>query len=249
MKKFGLIGKKLSHSFSKRYFTDKFERLRMEAVYELFELEEVSEFPKLLAREKELAGLNVTIPYKSAILPFLDELAEEARQVGAVNTIVIDRGGKTIGHNTDVHGFRLALENLMAEQQRDKALVLGTGGAAKAVCYALRQHFGIQDIKLVSRSSSPLPYPVLTYPQAKEIALHNYLVINTTPLGMYPDTGSFPDLNYGRIDSSNLVMDLVYNPETTLFMSKCAAQGAKVQNGLQMLYAQAEEAFRIWSGA
>lgn len=249
MRKFGLIGKKLSHSFSKRYFTDKFERLQLEAVYELFELEAIGEFPKLLAQEKELVGLNVTIPYKSAVIPFLDRLSEEAKQVGAVNTIVIDKQGKTTGHNTDVHGFKLALENLMAGEQRDKALVLGTGGAAKAVCYALRQYFGIQDIILVSRSNSPLPYPMLTYPQAKEISLHNYLIVNTTPLGMYPDTASFPDLDYGHIDSSNLIMDLVYNPETTSFMSKCAAQEAKVQNGLLMLYAQAEEAFRIWEGS
>lgn len=242
MRKFGLIGKKLGHSFSKRYFTGKFEREGIaDAVYELYELPEITEFPALLTREPELVGLNVTVPYKEVVIPYLDALDESAAQIGAVNTIKIS-AGKLKGYNTDFIGFRDTLQSFYPVDARSKALVLGTGGAAKAVWAALDS----LGIAYTSASRNPaeneLPYTAIT----PEVLQAYPLIINTTPLGMAPDTEHAPAIPYKALTTGHFLYDLVYNPEETLFLRKGRAAGAKTMNGLPMLYAQAEAAWKIW---
>ncbi|SFG92684.1 shikimate dehydrogenase family protein [Pontibacter chinhatensis] len=243
MRKFGLIGKKLGHSFSKKYFTEKFLREGVtDAAYELYELSSAAELPQLLSQEPELVGLNVTVPYKEQVIPLLDELDEAAAKIGAVNTIKIS-GGRTKGYNTDYIGFRDSLEAFYPEQERGQALVLGTGGAAKAVWAALD---ALQiPYKRVSRQAGE---EQLSYAQLTPELLQKYnLIINTTPLGMYPQVQEAPELPYESITSRHYFYDLVYNPEQTLFLQHAAGKGAKVLNGLPMLYLQAEAAWNIWN--
>ncbi|WP_266203955.1 shikimate dehydrogenase family protein [Pontibacter kalidii] len=243
MRKFGLIGKKLGHSFSKKYFTEKYEREGItDAVYGLYELPGVQALPGLLQQEPELVGLNVTVPYKEQVIPLLDELDEAAAAIGAVNTIKIS-GGRTKGYNTDYIGFRNSLEEFYPEQERGQALVLGTGGAAKAVWAAL-DALGIPYLR-VSRKEAEgqLSYAQLT----PELLLSYNLVINTTPLGMYPHVQEQPPLPYEHITAGHYCYDLVYNPIQTLFLQSCAAQGASTLNGLPMLHLQAEAAWDIWN--
>ena len=242
MRKFGLIGKKLGHSFSKRYFTEKFDREGIaNAVYELYELPEITELPALLTREPELVGLNVTVPYKEVVIPYLDALDESAAQIGAVNTIKIS-GGRLKGYNTDFIGFRDTLQLFYPVDAQTKALVLGTGGAAKAVWAALHS-IGIAYTS-VSRnpSENELSYRAIT----PEVLQAYSLIINTTPLGMAPDIEAAPAIPYESLTPSHFLYDLVYNPEETLFLRKGRAAGAKTMNGLPMLYAQAEAAWKIW---
>ncbi|WP_187262547.1 shikimate dehydrogenase family protein [Pontibacter beigongshangensis] len=243
MRKFGLIGRKLGHSFSKRYFTGKFEREGIQgAVYDLYELDQIAEFPELLMREPELAGLNVTVPYKEVVIPFLDEMDAAAAAIGAVNTIRVENG-KTKGYNTDFIGFRQTLEEFYPVGQEGRALVLGTGGAAKAVIAAL-DALGIAH-KQVSRSAGP---SAISYEEVQAGLLTTHkLIINTTPLGMYPATDACPPLPYESLTPQHYLYDLVYNPEQTQFMQKGAAAGAQVTNGLAMLYKQAEAAWAIWN--
>jgi shikimate dehydrogenase len=241
MRRFGLIGKKLGHSFSKRYFSEKFEREGIaDAAYELYELPEITDFPALLVREPELVGLNVTVPYKEAIIPYLDELDESAAKIGAVNTIKI-AAGKLKGFNTDFIGFRDTLVRFYPAEGR--ALVLGTGGAAKAVWAAL-ESLGIA-YSSVSRNprENELAYTAIT----PEVLQAYSLIINTTPLGMAPNMDSAPAIPYEALSSRHFLYDLVYNPEQTLFLQKGAAAGAKAINGLPMLYAQADAAWQIWN--
>lgn len=243
MRKFGLIGKKLGHSFSKRYFSEKFEREGIaNAVYELYELPEITEFPALLAQEPELVGLNVTVPYKEAVIPYLDELDESAAKIGAVNTIKI-AAGKLKGYNTDFVGFRSTLVDFYPVEAGGRALVLGTGGAAKAVWAAL-DSLGI-GYTSVSRNprENEIAYAAIT----PEVLRAYPLIINTTPLGMAPDVESTPAIPYEALSAGHFLYDLVYNPEQTLFLQKGAAAGAKVLNGLPMLYAQADAAWQIWN--
>lgn len=244
MKLFGLIGYPLSHSFSKRYFTEKFEREGLKDMfYELFPLESIQEFPGLiLDKGSLLRGLNVTIPYKQQIIPFLDELHETAKAVQAVNTILIEEG-RLFGFNTDVIGFEKTLESCVdIAGFKGKALVLGTGGASKAVQYVLNK-WGIP-FNLVSRTPSDLS---ITYEDLTVTAIAECpLIINTTPLGMSPAIQTYPDLPYEGIGPQHILIDLVYNPEMTLFMRKGQERGARVTNGLRMLYAQAEAAWEIW---
>ncbi|MEJ8757917.1 shikimate dehydrogenase [Pontibacter sp. H259] len=242
MRKFGLIGKKLGHSFSKRYFTEKFAKESItDAAYELYELASIAELPQLLKSEPELVGLNVTVPYKEAVIPYLDELDKAASGIGAVNTIKIING-KTKGYNTDYIGFRDSLERFYPVQQGNNALVLGTGGAAKAVCVALL-NLGI-NYTILSRStkSDQLTYDALT----PELLQKYKLIINTTPLGMYPAVETLPDLPYNALTPQHYLYDLVYNPEQTLFLQKGKAAGAQTINGLEMLIGQAEAAWKIW---
>jgi shikimate dehydrogenase len=237
---YGIIGYPLTHSFSPAYFTKKFAAENIDAAYTAFPLEQVSDFPALLAQNPQLQGLNVTIPYKQAIIPYLDELDEEARLIGAVNCIAI-RDGRTIGYNTDVCGFEQSLKPLLMPQHTH-ALVLGTGGAAHAVTRALEK-LGIADTK-VSRSAGPnaLCYADLT----PELVQHHLLIINTTPLGMHPYTGQFPSIPYDALETSHLLYDLIYNPERTSFLSIGRQYGASIKNGLEMLYLQAEAGWKIW---
>jgi len=247
MRLFGLIGYPLSHSFSAKYFAEKFATENIsDAEYHLFPLEDISMLPHLITKQPDLKGFNVTIPNKVAILPYLDEISEAAKAVGAVNCVKIARsasGVKLTGHNTDTHGFRESLVPLL-KSFHSKALVLGTGGAAKAVCYTLKE-LGITYTQ-VSRATQDAN--VLNYSQLTETILSdNLLIINTTPVGMYPDTDKFPDIPYQFLCNKHLLYDLVYNPAETAFMQKGMEAGAKVKNGLQMLELQAEKSWEIWN--
>jgi shikimate dehydrogenase len=244
MKLFGLIGYPLSHSFSKRYFTEKFEREGLfDMFYELFPLENIQEFPGLiLDKGSILKGLNVTIPYKQQVIPYLDELHETAKAVQAVNTILIEEG-RLLGFNTDVIGFEKTLETCLdADAFRGKALVFGTGGASKAVQFVLNKRAIPFSLVFRTTAENALTYVDLT----GEIVADYPLLINTTPLGMSPAIQTCPDLPYEGIGPEHVLIDLVYNPEKTLFMRKGQERGARVINGLGMLYEQAEAAWEIW---
>lgn len=244
MRQFGIIGKKLDHSFSPRYFNSKFQKEGIEdAIYRLFPLEDIAFFPKLLMTESNLSGLSVTIPYKESVIPFLDELAESAAAVEAVNCIEFLPNARLRGHNTDVIGFGDSLMPLLEGRTIEKALVLGSGGAAKAVCFVLK-NLGINPI-IVSRNatSNQINYKDLD----KNIISEHKLIVNCSPLGTFPQIDSFPDIPYPFLDESHILYDLVYNPEETCFMKKGKEQGALVTNGLEMLHQQAEAAWKIWS--
>ena len=242
MRTYGLIGHPLSHSFSKKYFTEKFEREKIPGCrYELFPLPAIGELPALLAREADLCGLNVTIPYKQQVIPYLHEMDDVVRGTGACNCIRIE-DGRLHGHNTDVTGFERSLVPML-KPVHDKALVLGTGGAAKAVHYILRK---LQiPFREVSRNASR---DVLSYAQldADTVRAHR-LIVNTTPLGMYPEVSACPDIPYEGIGPDHYLYDLVYNPERTLFLQRGEERGAAVANGAEMLVIQAEESWRIWN--
>jgi len=242
MRLFGLIGYPLTHSFSKNYFTEKFKKETIENCrYENFQLETIEDLPKIIYENTDLQGLNITIPYKESVLQFLDESNELVKQTGACNCIKI-LGRKLIGYNTDVIGFEKALLNKIDPSHKN-ALVLGTGGAAKAVEFVLRKT-GI-DYKHVSRhpSANIFSYEQLT----PEVIEKNTLIINTTPLGMYPNITEFPPLPYEAITEKHLLFDLVYNPAKTLFLRKGEERGASIQNGYDMFVYQAEESWNIWN--
>jgi shikimate dehydrogenase len=246
MRTFGLIGYPLSHSFSQGYFSDKFKKEDIEARYLNFPIASINDFKGLLDQHPYLAGLNVTIPYKEQVLPYLDELDDEAAQIGAVNVIKISWNNKKAvlkGFNSDVKGFFNALKPLL-QPWHGKALILGTGGASKAVAHALLKA-GIL-YRFVSRNPkgpSQVDYASLT----PEIISEYKLIINTSPLGMYPNMERCPELPYEAMTAQHLVFDLIYNPETTLFMKRASENGAVVKNGLEMLHLQAEEAWKIWN--
>jgi shikimate dehydrogenase len=246
MRKFGLIGFPLGHSFSKKYFGEKFVREDIKDVgFELYELATIDRFPELVRSNPELKGLSVTIPYKEKVIPFLDGLHEDCRQIGAVNCINFSNG-KTIGHNTDYIGFKESLENWLGGE-RPKALILGTGGASKAVEYALKSLE--MDYKFVSRNSGN-DFRVLTYDQLNknpEVLEEYTLIVNTTPLGTFPNTEVMPDIPLDAITAKHKVYDLVYNPEKTFLMRSVEARGGLAKNGLEMLQLQAEAAWRIWN--
>ena len=240
---YGLIGKSLKHSFSKDYFTSKFEKLHIDANYSLCELANIEEIKDVFS--KQWQGLNVTIPYKEQIIPFLNEVDDLATQIGAVNTIQFSKKeGQTFlkGFNTDVIGFETTLKPLL-QTHHTRALVLGTGGASKAVTYVLTQ-LNIPYV-YVSREAglNKLGYDELT----SEIISTHTLIINTTPLGMFPDLESYPNIPYNAISEKHLLYDLVYNPVKTQFLLQGEARGATIKNGLEMLMNQAEAAYIIWN--
>lgn len=246
MRKFGLIGYPLGHSFSKKYFSAKFEREGLtDCQFDLYEIPQVTDFPEILKRNPELEGLSVTIPYKEQIIPFLDTLDPACAAIGAVNCIQI-KDGKLTGYNTDYIGFKDSLE-VWLEGQRPKALVLGTGGASKAVNQALKD-LGIS-YTVVSRtadaSKNRVDYQQLN--QNSQLLDAHELIINTTPLGTYPNTEQMPQINPDWITAKHKVYDLVYNPEKTFLMRSLEARGALVKNGLEMLELQAEAAWKIWN--
>jgi len=244
MRAYGLIGHPLSHSFSQRYFIEKFEREGIEGCrYELFPLPSIGDLPVLLDREAHLCGLNVTIPYKQQVIPYLHAMDDVVLSTGACNCIRIE-DGRLLGHNTDVIGFERSLGELLRPVQ-DKALVLGTGGAAKAVHYVLKK-IGIP-FREISRNALR---EVLSYAQlTAEMVREHRLLINTTPLGMYPDVGTCPEIPYDAIGPDHYLFDLVYNPARTLFLQKGEERGATVANGADMLRIQAEESWKIWNDA
>ena len=239
---YGLLGHPLGHSFSRAFFNDKFAREGIDAEYLNFDLSDISELPQLLAEHPNLCGLNVTIPYKQAVIPYLDELSDEARAIGAVNVIKIE-GPYLKGFNSDVIGFTESIRPLL-EPHHKKALVLGTGGASKAVCAGLDK-LGIE-WRYVSRSGAGerlFTYSDLT----PEIIAEYTVIVNCTPLGMYPRIDSCPEIPYRALSPRHLLFDLVYNPEITLFMRNGRRQGAKVKNGLEMLHLQALASWEFWN--
>jgi len=243
MKHYGLIGKSLKHSFSKDYFTDKFEKEGLDANYSLCELDSISNLNTIFANNWQ--GLNVTIPYKEQIIPYLNEVDELATNIGAVNTIKFSQKKGKIelkGYNTDVIGFEQTLRPLL-KSHHTQALVLGTGGASKAVTYVLNK-LNIS-YSFVSRKAgiNKLAYDELN----DEIITTHTLIINTTPLGMFPDIEGYPDIPYNAIGKRHLLYDLVYNPNKTLFLLKGEQRGAIIKNGLDMLVTQAEESYKIWN--
>lgn len=243
MQQYGLIGKSIQHSFSPSYFAKKFAKEGIQnAQYDLFPLKHIQDFPALIKSKNNWGGLNVTIPYKEQIIPYLDGLSEEAQEIGAVNTIAFEEG-KLVGYNTDVLGFEEALLSLVpAAYTGIKGLILGTGGAAKAVAYVLEK-LNLSYL-YVSRKEAPQQ---LLYQQLTEPLLQEYhLIINTTPVGQYPSMEKAPDLPYNWLGAGHFLMDLIYNPAETLFLERGRAQGANTLNGLPMLEAQAEAAWRIW---
>ena len=244
MEIYGLIGEKLGHSFSKRYFTEKFEVEKIGARYELFELPDISHFPLLIANNN-FSGLNVTFPYKEKVIPFLDELDPVAKAVGAVNVIrFIQSGARTVlkGYNTDVIGFTNSLVSLL-QPQHQHALILGTGGSSKAVAYALKS-LNI-DYHFVSRKPSEEAY---SYQQLTPKILEKYkIIINCTPIGVFPNIDIAPGIPYQHLSSDHLLYDLIYNPEKTLFLKLGEERGATTKNGLDMLYGQAAAAWAIWN--
>lgn len=245
MRLFGLIGYPLGHSFSQKYFTEKFAREGiLDARYELFPIPEIAQLPGVLRAHPQLQGLNVTIPYKESVLPFLHDLDETARAVGAVNCIRV-RDGRLTGYNTDVYGFEQSLRNSMDEAAMlHRALILGTGGASKAVAYVLRR-IGI-DYQFVSRQADA-EKGWLNYEDLRHVDWSAYaLVVNTTPLGTYPNTEGCPDLPFEKLSAQHLVFDLVYNPPQTVLLRNALEQHARVQNGLDMLHLQAEKAWEVW---
>lgn len=271
MKQYGLLGYPLSHSFSKGYFTENFRKEGIDAVYENFALPSITDFPSLIQASPALVGLNVTIPYKQAVMAFLDALDPEAEAVGAVNVIRIERleGQKVLltGYNSDVIGFRESIRPLV-EQLRTplseasleavdsnasleavasnaalKALVLGAGGASKAILFTLRQ-LGIEPL-LVSRTAAP---GLLTYDELTAAHYNDFrIIVNTTPLGMYPHLDTCPPIDYSLLGTKHLLFDAVYNPEKTLFLKNGEKQGCKIKNGLEMLHLQAEASWTIWN--
>ncbi len=242
MKTYGLVGKNIDYSFSKTYFTEKFKRENITAEYKNFDLEDISQFPQILKNHPEVSGLNVTIPYKQEVIPFLDNLSPDAEKIGAVNTIKIERDQSLTGHNTDFTGFQESIQALLKEHHK-KALILGTGGASKAIAYALKD-LGIQ-YKFVSRKAGNgrLDYAAIDKKLLQEFSV----IVNCTPLGTFPEVEKHPPLPFQYINSSHLVYDLIYNPESTKLMDLARQQGASVSNGLKMLQLQAEAAWRIWN--
>lgn len=247
MRLFGLLGRSLAHSFSQAYFSRKFDRLGLaDCRYELFEIPEASMLPALLVRHPELVGLNVTIPYKEQMWPYLSRVAESAALVGAVNVIEIQASGTLVGHNTDYMGFRESLRRFYPLRgNAGRALVLGTGGAAKAVLVAL----GELGIPYWQVSRNPLAAHLTYHELTPEVLAAHPLIVNTTPLGTYPNVEECPHLAYECLTPRHYLFDLVYNPSETLFLRRGAAQGARTKNGYEMLELQAEAAWDIWQGA
>ncbi|UFH34170.1 shikimate dehydrogenase family protein [Flavobacterium acetivorans] len=242
-KRFGLLGRNISYSFSKGYFTEKFKKENAEdCSYENFDIPEINAFTELIKSNPNLKGMNVTIPYKESVLPFLDKLSKKAAQIGAVNTIKITKKGKLKGYNTDYYGFQKSLEPLLQAHHK-KALILGTGGASKGVAFALEE-LGISYV-FVSRAPSE---NAIDYSQINDETFNEYqIIINSTPVGTSPNIDAFPLIPYEFFTQKHIAYDLIYNPEETQFLKKAKEKGAKIKNGLDMLIFQAEKAWSIWN--
>ena len=239
---FGLVGKNISYSFSKGYFGEKFEKLNLKDYsYDNLDIQNIEDFPEFLKQNPTISGLNVTIPYKEAIIPFLDKLSKRATEIGAVNTIKITKSGKLKGFNTDYIGFQKSIEPLLNVNHK-KALILGTGGASKAVAYALKQ----LEIPYLFVSRNDIG-DAIGYNQINEKTFEEFqIIINCTPVGTFPNTNSCPEIPYEYFTTNHLAFDLIYNPAETLFLKKAKEKGAIVKNGLEMLTLQAEKSWDIW---
>ena len=245
MDKYGLIGYPLGHSFSISYFNQKFHDESIDAVYENFEIPDIDLLNEVMDSNPNLKGLNVTIPYKEKVMQYLDTISPEARSIGAVNVIRITHDGsstKLKGYNSDVIGFTQSIEPMLDKKWHKKALILGTGGASKAIDYGLR-NLGLETV-FVSRYERPdtIQYDKIT----PEVIKEYNVVVNCTPVGMYPKTEECPLLPYEAMDSHTILYDLIYNPDETLFMKRGAEHGAQVKNGLEMLLLQAFASWEFW---
>jgi shikimate dehydrogenase len=243
MKQFGLIGKSLSHSFSQSYFTKKFHDLGIEASYQNLEFNSIDDLRLAFSMLRaEYDGLNVTIPYKSDIISMVDEVDIHAQHIGAINCIVM-KNGRAKGYNTDYLGFIQTVSSTL-HSSTSQAYILGTGGSSKAVDYALKQYFHIPTIH-ISRTNGDM-----TYAEFNKLHLPKYsIIVNTTPLGMFPDILTYPPIDYTKLDSSHVCIDLVYNPEETVFLKKAKERGAATKNGFEMLIRQAECSWDLWKKA
>lgn len=241
-KTYGLIGQNISYSFSKDYFTKKFETENIQqAVYVNFDLESIGHFSEFFNTPNTIKGLNVTIPYKEVIIPYLDKVSSKATRIGAVNTIKVTKKGKLKGYNTDEYGFRKAILPFL-KKHHEKALILGTGGASKAIAYALKKlHIPYQFVS--RKTGNDYNYDSLT----ETVIKAHLIIINCTPLGTFPNINDCPDIPYNAISNKHLLFDLIYNPEETTFLKKGKKNGAITCNGLKMLELQAEKSWRIWN--
>jgi len=240
---FGLVGKNISYSFSKGFFNEKFQNLNLllDYSYENLDFQTIEQFPEYIKQNPSISGLNVTIPYKEAIIPYLDKLSKKAIEIGAVNTIKITKSGKLKGFNTDYLGFKKSLEPLLNTSHK-KALILGTGGASKAIVYALKQ-LGISSL-FVSRNAIG---DAIGYNQINEKTFEEFhIIINCTPIGTFPNTNSCPEIPYKYFTYNHIAFDLIYNPAETMFLKKAKDQGAIIKNGFEMLTIQAEKSWNIW---
>jgi len=245
MDKYGLIGYPLGHSFSISYFNQKFQDEGIDAIYENYEITSIDALAEVIGSNPNLRGLNVTIPYKEKVMPFLDNVSPEARAIGAVNVIRVTHDGNNVklkGYNSDVIGFTKSIEPMLDKKWHKKALILGTGGASKAIDYGLR-NLGLETV-FVSRYERPgtIQYKSIT----PEVIQEYNVIVNCTPLGMYPKTEVCPDLPYEAMNSHTILYDLIYNPDETLFMKKGAQYGAETKNGLEMLLLQAFASWEFW---
>ncbi|NBL65353.1 shikimate dehydrogenase [Flavobacterium sp. NST-5] len=240
---FGLIGKQIAYSFSPKYFKEKFNSLGLtDYEYQNFDLPEIDLLPEIVKDNPNLKGLNVTIPYKETVMPLLDKISKKATEIGAVNTIRFTRKNKLKGYNTDFYGFKKSLKPLL-EPHHKKALILGTGGASKAVAFALKELDILYTFASREGSANNISYQLIN---ATTFDNHQ-IIINCTPLGTSPNVDAFPPLPYEFFTAKHLAYDLIYNPEETIFLKKAKKRGAKIKNGLEMLELQAEKAWRIWN--
>ena len=241
MKRYGLIGHPLKHSQSRFYFNEKFEYLGLDCLYQHFDIKSLDELHDIRAKYPDLCGFNVTIPYKESIIALLDEIDPVAKEVGAVNVVTIT-DGKLKGYNTDVYGFEQLLERAIKNRDTSHALVLGTGGASKAVQYVLKQKGILYSTVSRNATKGDYTYDTLT----DDVLKANPLIINTTPAGMFPQVDNFPDLHYQGLTKKHTLIDLIYNPRETAFMELGHTWGAKVYNGLQMFEEQAKKTWELW---
>ncbi|WP_334059054.1 shikimate dehydrogenase family protein [Polaribacter sp. P097] len=243
-KLFGLLGRDISYSFSRGYFTKKFTALNLEHhSYVNFDIPKIEDFPSIIENNESIKGINVTIPYKEEVMAYLDKIDKTAKEIGAVNTIKITKRGNLKGYNSDVVGFEKSIVPLL-EKHHKKALILGTGGASKAIAYALK----LNNIKYKFVSRNPKTKKQISYNDLSQEIMQDYtIIVNSTPLGTSPDVDKFPAIPYQFITSKHLLYDLIYNPEVSKFLANGKANGAKIKNGFEMLELQAEESWRIWN--
>ncbi len=242
MKLYALIGHPLKHSFSRDLFTNKFEYEGLDCRYQNYDIQSVERILDIIAEHPELCGFNVTIPYKEAIIPLLDDIDPIAKEIGAVNAVKVENG-KTKGYNTDVYGFDKLLERALKGREIEHALVLGTGGASKAVQYVLKQRHIPYSTVSRSAEKGDFTYDTLT----DEMLRQSHLIINTTPLGMMPHTDDFPEIHYQALSNKHILIDLIYNPKETAFMELGRTWGAKVYNGWQMFEEQAKRSWELFN--
>jgi shikimate dehydrogenase len=246
MKRYGLLGYPLTHSFSKRYFTERFENEKIDSTYQNFEIDTIKKFPEIIENNPEIVGLNVTIPYKEQVIPYLDELNDSAREIKAVNTIRVKRTENGVylkGYNTDTYGFETSIKPFLKEHHK-KALILGTGGASKALKYVLTK----LGIDFISASIEELQEKEIRYEDIDAALMaERTIIINATPLGTYPKVDTFPNIPYEYITDKHLLFDVVYNPEVSVFLQNGIKKGASTKNGYEMLLLQAIRAYEIWT--